>query len=77
METLDRIDQTPGVMGGKACVRGTRVTVAMIVTQIGLGRTIEDVLVDYPYLIRTDVLQALQYAAWLSEGRELTLAEDA
>ena len=60
-------------MGGKPCVRGMRVTVGMIVGQIGSGRTIEQVLADYPYLEREDVLQALRYAAWRAEERELTL----
>jgi len=60
-------------MGGKACIRGMRVTVGMIVGQIGAGRTIEDLLIDYPYLEREDILQALRYAAWLAEEREATL----
>jgi uncharacterized protein (DUF433 family) len=63
MATLDRITQEPGKMGGKPCVRGMRVTVGMIVGQIGSGRSIDELLVDYPYLEREDILQALQYAA--------------
>jgi len=46
-------------MGGKPCIRGMRVTVGMIVGQIGAGHSIEQVLADYPYLEREDVLQAL------------------
>ena len=71
---LDRITQRPEIMGGKACIRGMRVTVGMIVGQIGAGRTVDDVLGDYPYLEREDILQALRYAAWLAEEREVTLA---
>lgn len=63
MERLDRITQTPNVMGGRACIRGMRVTVGMIVGQIGAGCGIDDLLVDYPYLEREDIMQALQYAA--------------
>ena len=74
MEQLDRITQTPGVMGGRACVRGMRVTVGMIVGQIGAGSGIGDLLIDYPYLERDDIMQALQYAAWLAEEREVVLA---
>jgi uncharacterized protein (DUF433 family) len=74
MTNLDRITQKPDVMGGKACVRGLRVTVAMIVNQLGAGHSVDQVLADYPYLEREDVLQALRYAAWLSEDRELVLA---
>jgi uncharacterized protein (DUF433 family) len=58
MPKLDRITQQPDVMGGKACIRGLRVTVAMIVNQIGAGLSIDQVLADYPYLERDDVLQA-------------------
>ena len=74
MEQLDRITQQPEVMGGKACIRGMRVTVGTIVSQVGAGRSIDEILTDYPYLEREDVLQALRYAAWLAEEREITLA---
>jgi uncharacterized protein (DUF433 family) len=77
MKMFDRITQEPGVMGGKACIRGMRVTAAMVINQIGAGRSIDDVLRDYPYLERADVLQALQYAAWLAEGKDLAFAEEA
>lgn len=74
MEQFDRITQQPEVMGGKACVRGMRVTVGMIVGQIGVGHSVEQVLADYPYLEREDILQALRYAAWRAEEREVVLA---
>jgi len=73
MPDLNRITQDPGLMGGKPCIRGMRVTVGMIVGQIGAGRSIEQLLADYPYLEREDILQALRYAAWLAEQREVTL----
>ncbi len=73
MRDFDRITLRPGVMGGKACIRGTRVTVGMIVGQVGAGRSIDSLLADYPYLERDDILQALRYAAWLAEGREFEL----
>ena len=60
-------------MGGKPCIRGQRVTVGMIVGQIGAGRSIEALLGDYPYLEREDVLEALRYAAWRAEEREVDL----
>jgi uncharacterized protein (DUF433 family) len=74
MGHLDRITQEPAVMGGKACIRGLRVTVGMIVGQIAAGQSIEALLSDYPYLEREDIMQALRYAAWRSEEREVTLA---
>jgi uncharacterized protein (DUF433 family) len=73
MGTLDRITQHSEMMGGKACIRGKRVTVGMIVGQIGSGRAVDDLLVDYPYLDREDILQALRYAAWRAEEREVVL----
>jgi uncharacterized protein (DUF433 family) len=45
----------------------------MLVSQIGAGHTIEELLADHPYLEREDVLQALRYAAWLAEDREVAL----
>jgi len=60
-------------MGGKACIRGMRVTVGNVVGQIGAGRSIDELLQDYPYLEREDILQALRYAAWLADEREAVL----
>ncbi len=71
MRDLDRITLSSQVMGGRACIRGMRVTVAMVVNQIGSGQTIDEVLVDYPYLERADILQAQSYAAWRAEKREV------
>ena len=74
MAAWDRITQQPEVMGGKACIRNLRVTVGMLVGQIGAGRTINEMLAEYPYLEREDILQALRYAAWRAEEREVNLA---
>jgi len=74
MEYFDRITRQSGVMGGKACIRNLRVTVGMIVNQIGMGHTIDEMLVDYPYLEREDILQALRYAAQQTEEREVVFA---
>jgi uncharacterized protein (DUF433 family) len=74
MQTLDRISQQPDVMGGKACIRGMRVTVGMIVGQVGAGHSVEEILKDYPYIEREDVMQALRYAAWRADEREIVLA---
>ena len=73
MRDFARITLFPGVMGGKACIRGMRVSVGMVVGQIGTGRSIDSLLADYPYSEREDILQALRYAAWLAEGREFEL----
>ncbi len=74
MKQLDRIAMRPDQMGGRACIRDMRVTVGMIVSQIGAGQSIDELLADYPYLEREDVMQALRYAAWRAEEREIKLA---
>jgi len=74
MADLDRITQSPDMMSGRPCVRGMRVTVSMIVGQIGAGVSIDELLADYPYLEREDIMQALRYAAWRSDEREVLLA---
>ncbi len=73
MERLDRITQNPAVMGGRPCIRGMRITVGMIVGQIAAGQNVDELLADYPYLEREDITQALRYAAWRAEEREVLL----
>jgi uncharacterized protein (DUF433 family) len=73
MSDFDRITQNPDVMGGKPCIRGMRVTVGVIVGQIGAGRSVEDLLTDYPYMQSEDILEALRYAAWRTQEREIAL----
>jgi uncharacterized protein (DUF433 family) len=75
MGEFTRITLNPAIMGGKPCVRGMRVTVGMMVAQIGAGLTIDQLLADYPYLEREDILEALRYAAWRAQEREVTLAD--
>lgn len=74
MQPLTRITFDPQVMGGKPCIRGLRVTAGTLVGLIGSGRTIDEVLAAYPYLEREDVLEALTYAAWRAEEREVPIA---
>ena len=75
MTTFQRITRNPAVMGGKPCIRGTRVTVGLIVGMLSGGHDMTTLPADYPHLCREDALEALRYAAWLSEERELELAE--
>jgi len=74
MHNLTRITFNPEVMGGKPCIRGMRVTVGTIVGLIASGLTVDQVLADYPYLEREDILEELAYAAWRAEEREVPLA---
>ena len=71
MEQFPRITRDPNVMGGKACVRGMRVTVGMILGQIAAGATENELLKAYPYLEREDIREAIGYAAWLAQEREI------
>ncbi len=75
MIQFDRITQQADVMGGKPCIRGMRVTVGMIVGQIATGSSPDELLREYPYLQREDISQALRYAAWRAEEREVVLAK--
>jgi len=64
---LDRISFDPNIMGGRACIRGMRITVAQIVNLVANGMTIAEIIRDYPYLEEEDIRQALRYAAQLAE----------
>lgn len=74
---FERITVDPDKMGGLPCIRGLRVTVGMVLGQLGAGRTIEQVIDDYPYLERADVLAALEYAAAAVNEREVPIARPA
>jgi uncharacterized protein (DUF433 family) len=63
---LDRITFDPKVMAGRACIRGMRITVSIVVNLVANGMSVEEILRDYPYLEAEDVRQALQYAASLA-----------
>ena len=63
MKDLDRITFNPKVMGGKACIRGMRVTVSTILGLVATGCSREEILDAYPYLEPEDIEQALNYSA--------------
>lgn len=74
MNPLPRITLDPAVMGGKACIRGLRVTVGMVVGLLAANRSRQEILTAYPYLEPEDIDQALAYAAWRVEEREVPLS---
>jgi uncharacterized protein (DUF433 family) len=74
VNVLQRITIDPEVMGGKPCIRGMRVTVGMIVEAMAAGRSVEQLLSDFPYLEDADIREALAFAAQLAQGRDIRLA---
>jgi len=67
MDQFDRITFDINIMGGRACIRGLRVTVALILNLFSNGMTAAEIVKEYPYLEAEDVRQSLQYAAWLAD----------
>ena len=70
MEQFSRISHNIGVMGGKACIAGTRITVGTILMQISEGTSMHDLLLEYPSLTEDDIAEALRYAAWSVGAKE-------
>ena len=66
-----RISHDINIMGGKACIKGTRVTIGMIITQLSEGKSFARLLEEYPYLTEDDIAEALKYSAWLLNSSEL------
>jgi len=64
---FDRITFETPIMGGRACIRGMRIPVSVIVGQIAHGATFDEILAGYPDLERDDIQQAVEYAAWLTQ----------
>ena len=68
---LDRITFNPNILGGKACIRGMRISVSLIVNLVTNGMTVEEIVDEYPGLEAEDVQQALRHAAWAAEDTVL------
>ncbi|HWL92268.1 MAG TPA: DUF433 domain-containing protein [Phycisphaerae bacterium] len=67
MDMFDRITFDPDIMRGRACIRGMRIPVSVIVNQIAHGASREEILAEYPDLQAEDIQQAIEYAAWLTQ----------
>jgi uncharacterized protein (DUF433 family) len=67
---FDRVTFDPKIMGGRACIGGMRITVALVVNMVANGMRTEEILKEYPDLEAEDIRQALQYAAFLA-GEEI------
>jgi len=75
MERPTRITLNPQVMGGKPCIRQTRVTVGTVVGLLAAGHSTEEILRAYPYLEDEDLRDALAYAAWRAEEIDVPLVQ--
>ena len=75
MKVFKRITSNPKVMGGRACVRGMRITVSVVLSLIASGMKNEEILRDYPYLELEDIHECLRYASWLTREDELLLVD--
>ena len=64
---FDRITFDPNILGGKACIRGMRISVSLIVNLVANGMTAPQIVAEYPDLEEEDIAQALKYAAWASD----------
>lgn len=67
MYGFDRITFDPNVLGGKACIRGMRISVSLIVNLVANGMSFDEIVDEYPDLEKDDIQQALRYAAWTTE----------
>lgn len=74
MDTRERIVLDPAVMGGRPCIRGTRVTVATIIGLLATGHDRHEILKLYPYIASEDISAALSYAAWRLDEHEVDVA---
>jgi uncharacterized protein (DUF433 family) len=64
---FDRITFDPSILGGRACIRGMRISVSLIMNLLAAGASVDEILDQYPDLEKEDVAEALQYAAWLAD----------
>ncbi|MDX1998936.1 MAG: DUF433 domain-containing protein [Thermoanaerobaculia bacterium] len=73
MNWRDHISVDPRIVHGRACIRGTRVPVTVILANLAAGRTVAEILADYPSVSPDGVAAALFYAAELADERALAL----
>jgi uncharacterized protein (DUF433 family) len=74
---FDRITIDPDILGGKACIRGMRISVSLIVNLVANGMTGPEIIAEYPNIEEEDAAQALRYAAWASDDVFIPASETA
>ena len=67
MPNFERITFDPNILGGRACIRGRRISVSLVVNLLANDMTVHQVLQEYPDLEQADIQAALRYVAWLAE----------
>lgn len=73
LKQLDRITFDPKIMAGKACIRGMRITVSLVLNLVANEKPYKEILEEYPDLELEDIKQSLLYAAWLAEERVIPI----
>ncbi|WP_315788616.1 DUF433 domain-containing protein [Fischerella sp. JS2] len=63
---FERITFDPHIMAGQACIRGMQFPISLILNLVANGKTVAEILEDYPYLEAEDIQESLMYAAWLA-----------
>lgn len=67
MKQFSRITFDTKILGGKACIRGMRIPVSLVVNLVANGMSPQEIINEYPDLVLEDIQEALHYAAWLTE----------
>ena len=75
MTSCDRIETDPNVMLGKPVIRGTRITVELLVRECAAGLTFDEIIENYPHITEADIRAALAYAADYLSHEGLIAAE--
>lgn len=73
----DQITSDPSICHGKACIRGTRIFVSVILDNLAAGRSAEEIVSDYPRLATDDVHVAIAYATELAHERQIPFPDTA
>lgn len=74
LEQFDRLTFDRDMLGGKACIRGMRISAALVVNLVASGMSRAEILEAYPYLEDEDITQSLQYAAWAVSDQSMEAA---
>lgn len=69
MDILERISRDPNICHGKACIKGTRILVSVILDELASGNTFDEIIKEYPSVKKDDILAAITYASMLTKER--------